>query len=181
MKTIKINPFDTVDIGHARNEILLYKIGLIARERRFREKFAERVRAYATEGYGNSISSDTINRPIESPNVRVTVEPHGENGNVVVADGSEAVFIEFGAGVSHNGGVGSTANEWASGKGHPVFSIGSYGEGNGKKKVWGYYEGGQKDPLNVVLTRGTPATSPLYNAALKALQDLPDIVKEVFG
>ncbi len=92
----------------------------------------------------------------------------------LILSGREIAFIEFGSGVYYNGSVGSSPHP----KGEEFgFLIGSYGQGHGAQKVWGYYN----DSGDLVLTHGTRATMPMYNAFLKMYEEAPKIVKTVFG
>ena len=56
------------------------------------------------------------------------------------------------------------------------FLIGSYGKGNGQKKVWGYYD----ENNQLVLTRGVKATMPVLKAEQKIIEDYKNVVKRVF-
>lgn len=92
----------------------------------------------------------------------------------LVLQGAEVLFIEFGAGVHYNGSAGTSP--------HPLgiqngFLIGSYGMGNGSKQVWGYYADGGE----LVLTRGTKATMPMYSADLEIINNVVTIAKGVFS
>lgn len=108
--------------------------------------------------------------------VKVYVTDAG-NISVVVADGEDAIWCEFGAGVYHNGSVGSSPNAWG---GELGFTIGSYGKGQGRKNAWGFYaEPDKKESLTI--TRGTPATMPMYTSAVKVTGMAIKIAKEVFG
>jgi len=91
--------------------------------------------------------------------------------SVVIADGKEAVFIEFGAGVYYN----------PSGSAHPsrppgIVNIGEYGKGYGKRQIWGYYD--EKKQLH--LTHGTPASMPMFYAAKAIAEQILGISKDVF-
>ena len=87
---------------------------------------------------------------------------------------AESSGCKFGAGVYHNGSVGSSPNPFGNDLG---FTIGSYGKGYGKKQAWGYYD----ENGDLVITRGTPASMPLYNAAQEVMRKAVEIAKEVFG
>lgn len=98
----------------------------------------------------------------------------GMSKATLVLEGREILFIEFGAGVTYNGSVGSSP--------HPKgpensFLIGTYGMGHGSQKVWGYYD----DSGELVLTHGTKATMPMYEASLKIRDEVVRIAREVFG
>jgi hypothetical protein len=87
--------------------------------------------------------------------------------------GQDILFIEFGAGVYYNGAKGSSPHP----KGQQLgMLIGTYGKGMGSRQVWGYVEDGV-----TILTHGTKATMPMYEAILKVYEQAPKVVKEVFG
>jgi hypothetical protein len=144
---------------------------------------AELIRQQAEIGFNGAIASDTFKvrdgkeTSPEGPimaNVSVTVEP-GNDSILVVAHGEDAVWIEFGAGVYHNGSVGSYPNPLAEPAG--MAAIGTYGKGNGAKEVWGYLGSDGK----IHLTRGTPASMPLYRAVQSVTRDIAKIAREVFS
>lgn len=92
----------------------------------------------------------------------------------LIVEGAEVLFIEFGAGVSQNVKAGSTTHPLGAQYG---FLIGSYGQGHGAQNVWGYYA----DSGELVLTRGTKATMPVYKASLEIENSVVEIAKRVFG
>lgn len=98
----------------------------------------------------------------------------GMSKATLVLEGSEILFIEFGAGVSYNGSVGSSPHQKGAENG---FLIGTYGMGHGSQKVWGYYA----DTGELVLTHGTKATMPMYEASLKIREEVVRIARDVFG
>lgn len=104
------------------------------------------------------------------PNVSVTQEVTGTKGKVS-AEGEEAYFVEFGAGVYFNpGGAPHPA------RGGNVVAIGEYGYGLGKMKVWRFTDkNGQ-----TVMTHGTPASMPMYLSAQEIADEIPDIARGVF-
>lgn len=107
--------------------------------------------------------------------VNVTVERDSEI-SLVIANGEDAVWVEFGTGVYHNGAVGQSPNPNGEKLG---FTIGSYGDGNGKKEAWGYYD---EETGELTFTRGVSATKPLYYAVKNTLGvKLYQIAKEVFA
>jgi hypothetical protein len=92
----------------------------------------------------------------------------------LIVNGKDIAFIEFGSGVHYNGAVGQSPNPDGQKLG---MVIGSYGKGNGKEDVWGYYaESGE-----LILSHGTKATMPMYNATMKMYKAAPKVVKQVFG
>lgn len=110
-----------------------------------------------------------------SHTTRVEISSNGivTMANLIVS-GKELMFIEFGAGVYYNGSAGSSPHP----KGQEFgMVIGSYGLGNGQKKVWGYID----DSGELVLTHGTKATMPVYKADLEIIQRYKEVAKKVFG
>lgn len=98
----------------------------------------------------------------------------GMSKATLVLEGREILFIEFGAGVTYNGSVGSSPHPKGQENG---FLIGTYGMGHGSQQVWGYYaEDGE-----LVLTHGTKATMPMYKASLDIRKKVVGIAKRVFG
>ena len=82
--------------------------------------------------------------------------------------------MEFGAGVYHNGSVGSSP--------HPLglalgYTIGSYGLGLGARNVWGFTD----EYGDFHLTHGVPAQMPLYNAMMATMDEVEQIVREAFS
>lgn len=161
------------DINRAIREIEQYKRDFQDKVETYRKKLAEELAVYAQLNFGSAIIDDIVGGTARKPNVTVDVAEQG-GITVVVADGEDAVWCEFGAGVYHNGSVGSSPHPQGKELG---FTIGSYGKGYGKGNAWGYYD----DNEQLVITRGTPATMPMYNATLTVLQKSIQIAKEVFG
>lgn len=104
--------------------------------------------------------------------VTVSVE-HKSGSSLVIASGEDAIWVEFGAGVYHNGSAGSSPHPKGTELG---FTIGGYGKGDGKKNIWGYYSDGE-----LKLTHGTPAKMPMYRAVQTVCNEIASIAKEVFG
>lgn len=165
------------EIDKAIKEIEKFKEDFRKKVDTYRKRIGDEVRVSAELNFGNSIVDDVISGGTpRKAEVNVRVDERGSI-SVVVADGEDAVWCEFGSGVYHNGSVGSSPNPYGNDLG---FTIGSYGKGYGKGQVWGYYT----DPENktgLVLTHGTPATMPMYNAAQEVLRKAVEIAREVFG
>lgn len=165
---------DKQSIGQAIREVQKYRDEFARNCKRLRELIGERIAWSATEGFNSALVSDVIKGPAEeNANVQVTVE-NRDDVTVVFADGEQAIFIEFGAGVYNNGAAGSSPHPWGAEKG---FLIGEYGQGKGKRKAWGYYN----DSGTVTVTRGTPAAMPMYRGMQNAISVMNDLVREVFG
>ena len=173
-KVIKFG-LSTKEIRSAIDAVELYKENFQKNVDTFRERIAEEITLYASVYFDNSVMDDVIGGTPRKPDVDVYWKDDGKIA-VVVANGEDAVWCEFGSGVYHNGSVGSSPNPYGSDLG---FTIGSYGKGHGKQKVWGYYT----DPdskTGLVLTHGTPASMPMYNAAQEVLRKSVEIAREVF-
>lgn len=160
-------------IGKAIKELQEYRMDFQRKCEKLRQLVAERIQWSASEGFSSAMVSDVVEgNPSTTNDVSVTVEERG-NVSVVIANGSQAVFIEFGAGVYHNGAVGTSPHPWGAEMG---YLIGTYGKGKGQYDVWSYYDNGSR-----VYTMGTPAAMPMYNGLQEAIASLDGIVREVFG
>lgn len=159
------------EIGKAIKELEQYKQEVIQKTTLLRERVAERIASLAQSGFTGAVVDDLLKGGAKTAKVDVSLE-NGYNVSLVIANGEDAVWVEFGAGVFHNGSAGSSPHPNGSELG---FTIGSYGKGMGKKEVWGYYE---DDTLQ--LTHGTPAVMPMYNAVKTVCDELAGIAREVF-
>ena len=172
-KTVLRFGLNESDIEKLINDLKKFKTDFQKKVDKYRERMAEEIASSASHKFSSSTIEHTVGGSSRKPNVTVSVDERG-SVSVVVADGEDAVWCEFGAGVYFNGSVGSSPNPYGKDLG---FTIGSYGKGYGKGKAWGYYdEGGE-----LVITRGTPASMPMYNAAKEITKKAIKIAKEVFG
>lgn len=89
-------------------------------------------------------------------------------GNRIVISGEEVAFVEFGAGIYHNAGANNPLSESVSFD----TAIGSYGKGNGNKKYWFI--------AHNLISCGTPAYMPIYNAIEAIKPQIPTLVRQVF-
>lgn len=177
MKVIHVT-LDSDSVDKAIQELMEYSERVEQRAAELEEKVAHLIKNYAAEGFGTAIADNVFSVKDGSPideskfaDVKVYIQNDG-NVTTVVAQGKDAVFVEFGAGVYYNGSVGSSPNPWGTDLG---YTIGSYGLGNGAKEVWGY-----SDEDGFHLTHGTPASMPLYMAVMAVRQDIEEIAREVF-
>lgn len=160
------------DIDRAMKELADYKQDILKKTELLRERVAERLCVEAQSGFNGAVVDDLVRGGQKFAQVRVTVDNRGDM-TVVVADGQDAVWIEFGAGVYHNGSPGSSPHP------HGVelgMTIGGFGKGNGKKETWGYYEEG-----TLKLTHGTPAVMPMAQAVTTVCNEISEIAREVFA
>lgn len=163
----------TTEINRAIREVEKFKKEFEKKVETYRKRIAEAIAANAEINFASSSMDDVIKGNTRKPNVTVSVSERGDIA-VVVADGEDAVWVEFGAGVYHNGSPGSSPHPNGSELG---FTIGSYGKGYGKANAWGYYDSDDR----LIITRGTPASMPMYNAAQQVSKEAISIAKEVFG
>lgn len=172
-KVISLGLSDS-EINNAITELENYKKEIIQKTDTLRKKVAKRIAELAQSGFNGAIADDITNGSPKTASVSVLPQEQGGSLTVVIADGEDAVWVEFGAGVYHNGGVGSSPNPYGAKLG---FTIGSYGEGHGKQKAWGYYDENEK----LVLTHGTQAKMPMARAVTEVCNEIRSIAKEVFG
>ena len=166
-----LNP---ASIDAAIAELRAYQMRLEARCEELRQRVAYFIARDASAVFNTAAAEDDLTEGVITGHVKVRVEPRGENVTVVIADGKDAVFMEFGAGVYFNGNVGDAPNPWG---GNLGFTIGSYSKYKPDKEIWGYRDVDGE----VHLTHGTPASMPLYKAVMSVRRDLERIAREVFA
>ena len=173
MRTITIDIFNPASIDAAVKEIRDYADWVKRKTDELRERVAYFIAKDASAVFNTAVADDLIGEGAVIGSVDVVVEDNG-NMTLVIANGEDAVFMEFGAGVYYNGGVGSSPNPLGAALG---YTIGSYGKGNGAKVVWGFK--GEDGTLH--LTHGVPASMPLYRALQSVVNDIEQIAREVFS
>lgn len=159
------------DIDRAITELEQYKRYLTEKTKLLRERVTQRLAQEAQSGFAGAVVDDLLKGGQRLAQVDVTYD-NKENVSVVIANGEDAVWVEFGAGVYHNGSSGGSPHPNGSELG---FTIGGYGKGMGKREIWGFYEDGV-----LRLTHGTPAVMPMYNAMKVVCEEIREIAKEVF-
>lgn len=162
------------DIDRAIKELETYKRDFEKKVIEYRKRLGEEIAKESQIGFNSSIVDDIIKGG--SPHTAQVDVSSTDDGTttIVIADGEDAVWCEFGAGVFHNGSVGSSPNPYGSEIG---LTIGSYGQGKGSQTAWGFYDGDK----NIVITRGTVATMPMYKAVQTVTARAISIAREVFG
>lgn len=163
----------TSEIDRAIKELEQYKRDIIQKTELLRKRVAERIASLASSGFAGAIVDDLTEDSggVRHAEVDVSVDER-DNVSIIIAKGEDAVWVEFGAGVYHNGSAGSSPHPKGAELG---FTIGEYGKGMGKRETWGYYEDGE-----LRLTHGTPAAMPMYNAMKNVCQEIDAIAREVF-
>lgn len=167
------------DIDRAIKELAQYKEGFKSKCEELLRRVAERLAEEVQSGFNGAIVDDLTEKSgnPRKASVNVRAENRGDYF-AVVADGTDAVWVEFGAGVYHNGSAGSSPNPFAAtttGVPNPPIAIGSFGR-NGRKQAWGFYEDGE-----LKITHGTPAAMPMYNAVQTVSREVVQIAREVFA
>ena len=160
------------EIDRAIKELADYKQELIRKTELLQQKIAERLKEEARQGFNGAVVDDLVRGSQKLAKVKVSID-NRENVTVVIASGKDAVWVEFGAGVYHNGTPGASPHPRGAELG---MTIGGFGKGNGRKQIWGFYEDGE-----LKLSRGTPAKMPMSLAMNTVLNDIQSIAKEVFG
>lgn len=160
------------EINQAIRELERYKQDIIRKTSLLRVRVAERIAEYSRSGFAGAIVDDLLQGGRRTAQVDVSITDQG-NLTIVIANGEDAIWAEFGAGVYYNGSPGSSPHPKGAEMG---FTIGGYGKGMGKKKTWGFYEDGE-----LRLTHGAPAKMPMYNALKTVCDDISAIAREVFG
>lgn len=161
------------EIDRAIKELEQYKKDIIEKTELLRRKVADRLASLADSGFSGAIVDDLTEDSGGKRKAEVAVSvDERDNVSIIIAAGEDAVWVEFGAGVYHNGSAGSSPHPKGSELG---FTIGGYGKGMGKRNTWGYYEDGE-----LRLTHGTPAVMPMFNAMKTVCDEIADIAREVF-
>ena len=118
------------EIDRAIRELNAYKQDLIRKAELLRQRVAEMISNEAQKGFNGAIVSDLIGDEARYPHVDVAVETSGKITLVIArnkeADSNDAMWVEFGAGVYHNGSAGSSPHPKGAELG---FTIGGYGYG----------------------------------------------------
>ena len=162
---------DPHDLARAAESVRRYARDVERKAGELRDLIARNIAWSASEGFSTAVADDLIGEEFKPADVTVDIREDGDV-RVVFASGEDAVFVEFGAGVSRNGGVGSSPHPRGEELG---FTIGSYGKGLGAKPVWGFTKDGAHH-----ITRGTPARMPMYRGMEDALSTIYDLAREVF-
>lgn len=167
-------PFELSEdsISKACRELEQYKVAFTRKVFQLRDRVAECLADEASLGFTGAVVDDLVRGGQKLADVKVSISDRGSL-IAIIASGEDAVWVEFGAGVHHNGSPGSSPHPKGAELG---FTIGTFGLGMGKRKVWGYYEDGE-----LKVTRGTPATMPMYRAVQTVCADIREIAREVFG
>ena len=152
------------EINRAIQELKRYKQDFLKREKRLLEGLAEIGLKEASVRFTTAMYDGT-----NDVSVRLDTT---NNGYAIVAEGKVVAFIEFGAGVYHNG-----SEPYPNPRPSGIVGIGEYGKGKGKQKAWGY----EDENGDIVITRGNPAAMPMWYASEEIKNSVLKVVREVFG
>ena len=174
MKTTVIS-FDVgqQSIRQAIKELKAYKQHIADNTEIYRRRLADLIKDEAQRIFSVSGYDSRVDISVRASNVLVRTREGRLHTTVVFTEGDRAVWIEFGAGVYYNGSAGTSPHPKGAKFG---FTIGSYGLGKGRRKAWGYYD----EKHQLVITHGTLATMPMYNAAKSIMEKADTIAKEVW-
>ena len=180
-KTISFT-LDAASIGKAIKELNDYTKDFEQKCKELRKRVAERIKWSAQQGFSTAMEGDVFLQvdgkkrspasPIFGSDVQVNVR-HEDDVSVIWTEGENAVFIEYGAGVYHNGAPGDSPHPWGLEQG---FVIGGYGKNHGTQNAWGYRDADG----SIYITHGTPAAMPMYRGVVQACEHLIEIAREVF-
>lgn len=163
-KTVIRVGLSSQDIDRAIKELNRYKQDFLKREKRLLEGLAEIGLKEASVRFTTAMYDGT-----NDVSVRLDTT---NKGYAIVAEGKAVAFIEFGAGVYHNG-----SEPYPNPRPSGIVGIGEYGKGKGKQKAWGYMD----ENNELVITRGNPAAMPMWYASEEIKSSVLKVVKEVFG
>lgn len=163
MKKITIT-LDEKSINAAIKEVARYKIWVDEKTKLLIEKLALIGAREASVRFASAMYDG-------QNDVSVSVEPI-ENGWAITAKGESVAFIEFGVGVYHN-----PAEPYPNPRPEGIVGIGEYGKGYGKRRGWKY----EDESGELVFTRGSPASMPLWYATQEMEREVLRVAREVFG
>lgn len=169
-KVIKVG-LSKSELDRVLREVEQYKLWLNERIAMLIEKVAQEIATEAESNFSSAVAEILLREGRRNAEVSVRVENQGDV-TLVIADGEDAIWCEFGTGVYYNGSVGSSPHPRGQELG---YTIGTYGKGHGARQVWGWKEDGV-----LKLTRGIPAQMPLYKAVRSIAERLDTIAQEVF-
>ena len=174
MKTITVD-LTASGIAKAQQDLMKYQSYIRVRCNAFRIALAQKLREIASDLYASAWYNDFVNghrvQGEALPAMFMSID-NREDTTALVVNNEVAVFIEFGAGVYHNGEAFHSPHPWGERLG---FTIGSYPENRvpskGVNPSWSSPDG---------VTRGTEAQMVLYKAVRMLEPHIEDIAREVF-
>lgn len=164
MRKIRVSLSEN-SLNEAIKEVEQYKKDLQAQINELIDRMVSVGESYAINAVGHVDTGETVNS--------IVGYRKGKTGFVVA--GGNAVWIEFGTGVTYNGAAGTSPHPYGEDLG---MSIGTYGAGHGANPNGWYYtsdDGIEKH------TYGIEANMFMYRTARYIEEVFPELAKEVFG
>ena len=163
MKKITIQ-LSEASINQAIKELKAYKREIARKVQKLIDLMVQHGEDYAINQVGHVDSGETLS----------SIHGYRDGNKGVVVAGGNAIWLEFGTGVRHNGAQGSSP--------HPVgaelgMTIGEYGQGKGASpNGWWYYDGDA-----VKHTYGIPANMFMWHTARELERVAPELAKNIFS
>lgn len=175
MRIIHVDAFDKESVEHAKREIKAVKLEW----QRKADLCCEAIAAMLADMIQANLDAipytdDLIDLGTHQPTPMTTdrsLLSASAVGNLVYVVGVEVAFVEFGAGVYHNGGMQNPLVSELDAVHFPT-EIGSYGKGQGNQPYWFV--------AHNLISRGTPMYMPIYRAMLAIEPEIPTIVRQIF-
>lgn len=163
MKKITLT-LSEASINQAIKDVKAYKRELATKMNKLIDLMCQYGEDYAINQVGHVDSGETLS----------TIHGYRKGDKGVIVAGGNAVWLEFGTGIRHNGPAGSSP--------HPVgeelgMIIGEYGLKHGADpNGWWYYDGDK-----VKHTYGTQANLFMWKTARELERIAPELAREVFS
>lgn len=159
-------------IEDAIQELEAYKRHIEDSNQRLVKRVGDELSALISQKMNGAIADYYFNAEghnVDNVDYSIDVNANGDLC-VVAVNGRDAVFVEFGTGVYHNGSASP----------HPMAVtvgaiIGGYGKGHGKRNTWYFNRDGE-----TFRTHGIPARMPVWKAAKEIAPKIEQIAREVF-
>lgn len=118
-------------------------------------------------------------------------ELHVEDGRwtcEIGMSGGQSIFVEFGAGVTFNTGIGGSKHPKGAELGYTIGSYNPSSKNASSKTGWWYVDNRESvkadkvvDGKRLVHTYGTPTFAPLYNTSEDLISSIYEVAKKVYG
>ena len=168
VKTISVEILDIQSVEHAVAELKEVRAEWIRKANRCCETIATMLADMITDNLLQiPYSDDLIDLSTHEETPGLPMIAAYAQGNSVFIKGEEVAFVEFGAGVYHAGNSNPLSDMVQFNT-----EIGSYGQGNGLKPYWFV--------AHNLISRGTPAYMPIWNAINDIKPQIPTIVRQIF-
>jgi hypothetical protein len=124
-------------------------------------------------GYGEDYAINAVGH-VDTGETLESIHGYRSGNKGVIVAGGNAIWLEFGTGVTNNGAAGTSPHPEGQANG---MLIGGYGNGGGADpNGWWYYDGDR-----VRHTYGIKANMFMYRTAQELARIAPELAKEVFA